>query len=82
MTQVIQTFLILTSPSIQKAYDIAKAFQYLQNVFYFIQQTPNNEMELHYVAHNWNVLYRAIKTCPVAGHGLFTSLFTLHTPVV
>ena len=30
MTQVIQTFLVLTSPSIQKTYDIAKAFQYLQ----------------------------------------------------
>ena len=55
MTQVIQTFLVLTSPNIQKAYDIAKVFQYLQNVLYFIQQTPNDEMELHYVAHNWNV---------------------------
>ena len=27
-----------------------------------------------------HVLYRANKTCPVAGHDLFTSLFTLHTP--
>ena len=52
MTQVLQTFLVLTSPSIQKAYDIAKAFQYLHNVFYFIQQTPNDEMDLHYVTHN------------------------------
>ena len=52
MTQVIQTFLILTSPSIQKAYDIAKVFQYLQNVLYFIQQAPNDDMELHYVTHN------------------------------
>ena len=60
MTRVIQTFLVLTSPSIQKAYDIAKVFQYFNNMLFlscrnFIQQTPNDEMELHYVAHNWNV---------------------------
>ena len=51
MTQVIQTFLVLTSPNIQKAYDIAKVFQYLQNVLYFIQQTPNGEMEPHSMWH-------------------------------
>ena len=27
-----------------------------------------------------HVLYHANKTCPVADHDLFTSLFTLHTP--